>query len=185
MRRAEVFWFTGLSGAGKTTVAEATANQLRRDGVKTLILDGDEVRSRVNVHLGFTPKDIIENNRLICDFCMRERGNYDVILVPIISPYQSSRDAARDRIGEGFNLVRFSARLEVVAARDTKGLYAKAASGKIDNLIGMSQTNKYEPVKSADIEINTADETIDQSVENLLDYVRERIAIGVVIGQDE
>ena len=63
MRRAEVFWFTGLSGAGKTTVAEATANQLRRDGVKTLILDGDEVRSRVNVHLGFTPKDIIEKIR--------------------------------------------------------------------------------------------------------------------------
>ena len=93
--RAAVFWFTGLSGAGKTTIAEGVMRRLTEDGLRVLVLDGDDVRARLHRDLGFTEADIKENNALLVELCHTHRADHDAILVPIISPYACSRHAAR------------------------------------------------------------------------------------------
>jgi adenylyl-sulfate kinase len=172
MTAAPVFWFTGLSGAGKSTVAEAVALRLGGEGIRTIIFDGDDVRTRLNVHLGFTPPEIEENNRLISNLCIAERGNYDAVFVPIISPYRRSRQAARESIGSNFFLIWFSAALDVVAERDTKGLYAKAASGEMDNLIGVGTSNVFEPPLEADLLIDSSRESEQDSIAEFEKFVR-------------
>ena len=176
MTAAPVYWFTGLSGSGKTTIAEAVATKLGKDGVRTLILDGDDVRTRLNVHLGFTPPEIEENNRLISELCLTERANYDAVFVPIISPYRLSRQAAREHIGDGFYLIWFNAGLDVVVERDTKGLYAKAANGEMDNLIGVSPANVYEPSADADFVVDTGRESKEASIAGFEKFVRAHLA---------
>ena len=118
MRRALVFWFTGLSGSGKSSVAAAVRDRLCADGAKVLILDGDDVRARIHRHLGFSEADIRENNRLIAGLCDESRADYDVILVPIISPYAESRAAARAALAPGFYEIYCTAGLDIVARRD-------------------------------------------------------------------
>ena len=97
-----VAWFTGLSGAGKTTIANRAAEILTNRGYHVMTLDGDVVRSRLHRHLGYSREDIEENNRLIAGLCKESMGDYDVILVPIISPFCVSRDSARRMLGSAF-----------------------------------------------------------------------------------
>ena len=155
-RRAAVFWFTGLSGAGKTTIAEGVARCLAEDGRRVLVLDGDDVRARLHRDLGFTEADIKENNALLVELCRTHRADHDAILVPIISPYAGSRRAARERLSPGFFEVYCQVELEVVATRDTKGLYAKARRGDMDDLIGYSPGAPYEAPQAPDLTIATA-----------------------------
>ena len=102
MSTASIFWFTGLSGAGKSTIAEAVKSRLELNGLKVFILDGDNVRSQLHKNLGFSKSDIEENNRLISELCVQYQTKYDIILVPIISPFNKSRNAARKKIGKNF-----------------------------------------------------------------------------------
>jgi len=95
MKMAKIFWFTGLSGAGKTSVAEGSIQVIEQKGLSVLVLDGDDVRVRFHRKLGFSEVDIKENNRLIARICQENMEQYHVILVPIISPFAESRHEAR------------------------------------------------------------------------------------------
>jgi adenylyl-sulfate kinase len=174
-KQALIFWFTGLSGAGKTTIAQKVYDQLVAQTLEVLLLDGDDVRERFHTHLGFSEADIKENNALLAQLCIEHRDKYDVIMVPIISPYLSSRRDARKQIGDGFFEVFIHADLDTVVDRDTKGMYAKAKRGEFDNLIGVSPKSPYQPPENADFTANTTQEDVIKSVRRLTDFVLHKI----------
>lgn len=155
MKDAIVLWFTGLSGSGKSTIARGLERELISKGKSVLILDGDEVRKTLHTHLGFTPEDIKKNNELIAELCITNRNKYDVICVPIISPFIESRMNAKRMIGRKFREVYIKSTVDTVISRDRKGLYKKALKGEIDNFIGISKSVPYEEPINADIVIDT------------------------------
>lgn len=175
-KNAIVAWFTGLSGAGKSTLAKKLADDLKSKRITTLILDGDQVRSQYHVNLGFSKEDILENNRLIAELCKNYISQYDVIIVPIISPYASGRDYARELISSSFYEIYIHAPKEELVRRDTKGFYKKSLAGQMDNLIGFSKNNIYETPKKPDLIINTERETPDQSAEILCGFICSKLA---------
>jgi adenylyl-sulfate kinase len=177
MKKGLVFWFTGLSGSGKSTVAEGVCRRLEALGVKTLILDGDDVRTRLHHHLGFSEKDIKENNDLIADLCLANQNQHDVILVPIISPFANSRSKAREAMQCGFYEIYFDADLDSVMKRDVKGLYAKAMRGEIDNLIGFSPTVVYEPPDNPDYVAKTTNVKVSETVDGLLRFILDNLNV--------
>ncbi len=168
-----VLWFTGMSGAGKTTIAENISAQLRENNLNPLILDGDAIRGSLHKHLSFSKEDIMENNRLISELCVEKMSDYDVIIVPIISPYKISRKKARETIGSNFFEIYIETPLDILIKRDSKGLYQKSLEGKIDNLIGFSKKNVYEKPENPDLIINTHDETVEDSVRKLMNHIKQ------------
>jgi len=170
-----VLWFTGLSGSGKTTTAKNLYNLLRSDSISTIVLDGDEIRNKQHSSLGFTEKDIKQNNILIAELCLKYRQYYDVVLVPIISPYRQSRKEARAILQYGIFEIFFSASIEFVKKMDAKGLYAKFDKKEINNLIGVAPSNPYEPPKKADLVINIERQNIDESVNTIYKFVIEQL----------
>lgn len=170
MKRGLVFWFTGLSGAGKTTLAEAVRDQLNDEGIRASILDGDDVRNRLHKHLGFSEAEIKENNALIAGLCEEERQKVDVVLVPIISPYRESRQKARERLSPGFYEIYIKADIPVLEQRDTKGLYAKARNGEMENLIGYSDKAPYEPPEAPDLLVDTGVSHVGDALDKLLNF---------------
>ena len=154
-RRAIIIWFTGMSGAGKSTIAQLTSDHLRSNRLKTLIIDGDYVRDNLHKHLSFSREDILENNHLVANLCLKNIFDFDVIFIPIISPYAIGRQNARQTIGETFYEVYIKASIDELVRRDTKGLYGKALEGKMDNLIGFSKSHPYEEPQNADLTIYT------------------------------
>ena len=171
MKRASVFWFTGLSGSGKTTVAEGVRRILEAAGIVTLVLDGDEIRNRLHRNLGFTREEIMLNNRLVAGLCESSRDAYDVILVPIISPYEECRRLARERLGKGFYEVYFDADMACVMQRDVKGLYAKAKRNELNNLIGYAPTNPYEVPAAPDWTVCSKTEKAQESTRALSVFI--------------
>ena len=172
---AAVFWFTGLSGAGKTTIAEGVARRVTEDDRRVLVLDGDDVRTHLHRDLGFTETDIKENNALLVELCRTHRANYDAILVPIISPFASSRQAAREMLSPGFFEVYCYAELDIVVARDTKGLYAKARCGDLEDLIGYSPGAPYEAPQAPNLTISTAEMLPKDAVAEMYRFVAARL----------
>ena len=175
MKRAHIFWFTGLSGSGKTTVALAVKILLEKKGLSVLVVDGDEIRSRRHRNLGFTEADIKMNNEWIAEHCREERGKVDVILVPIISPYVCSRQKARETLAPGFYEIYFNAGLECVIARDAKGLYQKAKNGEIKNLIGFFSGSPYQAPEEPDLVVSTDGKSPEESVSVLLNFILRKI----------
>jgi adenylyl-sulfate kinase len=171
MKRGLIFWFTGLSGAGKTTLAERVRDRLTGQGIKISILDGDDVRNRLHRHLGFSEAEIKENNALIAGLCKDERKKADVVLVPIISPYAISRAKAREQLSPGFYEIHIRAEISELEKRDTKGLYAKARKGEMDNLIGYSSGAPYESPKKPDLAIDTGLSYINDAVDQLTNFI--------------
>jgi bifunctional enzyme CysN/CysC len=165
----KVVWLTGLSGAGKSTIADAAVRKLHALGVHTFVLDGDNVRHGLNKDLGFTPEDRAENvrrvaevSRLMCDAGL-------VVFVALVSPFIADRRAARDLFEPGqFLEVYVDTPLDVVSERDTKGLYAKAARGALPNLTGVGQ--EYEPPESPDLVLRGVGD-LDASVDVLVQAV--------------
>lgn len=177
-RWADIFWFCGLSGAGKSTIAQATADRLLAAGKRIMVLDGDEVRNRLPQTLGFSHDDIVENNRRIAEICASERNNFDVILVPIISPVSEARAAARALLTPSFWLVWCDADVAITAARDVKGLYAMADRGEITDLIGYSPgAVPFEAPNDADFILKTGQDDLGQLVDAFcasIDAVRQK-----------
>jgi bifunctional enzyme CysN/CysC len=138
--RGRVVWLTGLSGSGKSTIADAAEKALHAQGVRTFIIDGDNVRHGLNKDLGFTPEDRAENVRRVAEVARLMVDAGTVVLVALVSPFRADRRAARDLFDPGdFVEVHVSTPVEVCIARDTKGLYAKAATGALPNLTGVGQ----------------------------------------------
>ena len=172
---AEIFWLSGMSGAGKSTLAEAVQHRLETAEYRVLVIDGDSVRQTTSRDLGFTKADILENNARIVEACARQRAEADVILVPVIAPYESAREAARHALAPGFSEIYVSAPLTVLRSRDVKGLYAREARGEIDNLIGVSPTSPYEVPKSPELHIDTAGAEEETSIDQLHRFILSRL----------
>ena len=174
--KAIVFWFAGMSGSGKSTVAHETFRHLHAAGLKTLILDGDAVRTTYHRHLGFSAADIRENLRLIAERCLAARGEYDVILVPVISPLADARAAARAHLGDGFRLVYIRASIAALEDRDPKGLYARARKGEMPDLIGYGPAAvPFEEPADADLVLDTTATPEADTVAAMLAFVRETV----------
>jgi adenylyl-sulfate kinase len=166
-------WFTGLSGAGKTTVALEVEKQLKDRGYYTQRLDGDIVREKLTKDLGFTKEDRnknIERNTFVAKILT---DNDIITLCSFISPYQSARDYARDEISEvgEFVEVFVNTPLEVCEERDVKGLYKQAREGKIENFTGIS--DPYEEPENPDLELKTDQETVKESASIVIDHLEE------------
>jgi adenylyl-sulfate kinase len=174
MKHGLVFWFTGLSGAGKSTLAELVCKKLDVVDIKTIILDGDDVRNRLHCHLGFTEPEIKENNALISELCESERIKNDVILVPIISPYRVSRGCARKKLSPGFYEIYVHADISELERRDTKNFYLMARNGEMDNLIGYSPNAPYEEPKAPNLLIDTGEKCINDAVFQLTEFILAR-----------
>jgi bifunctional enzyme CysN/CysC len=152
--KGKVIWFTGLSGSGKSTIANALELQLHALGHRTYLLDGDNVRQGLNKDLGFTDADRVENIRRIAEVAKLMMDAGMIVMTAFISPFRRERQMARELIGiENFLEVYVSTTLEVCEQRDVKGLYKKARSGQLPNLSGIG--SPYEPPLAADLEINT------------------------------
>ena len=171
-RRGFTLWLTGLSGAGKSTIASAVADRLRAEGAAVEVLDGDEVREHLSKGLTFSREDRDINVRRIAYVAKLLCRNGVAVITAAISPYRSTRDEVRREIGEGFIEVYVNASLETCIRRDVKGLYGKALAGAITAFTGVS--DPYEPPTSPDVEVNTERESIGESVERVLDTLRQR-----------
>ncbi|MBQ9699696.1 MAG: adenylyl-sulfate kinase, partial [Lachnospiraceae bacterium] len=156
-------WFTGLSGSGKSTVANAVEKELISMGKHTMILDGDNVRMGLNKNLGFTEADRVENIRRIAEVAKLMNDAGLIVLVAAISPFAEDRANARDIIGDAYKEIYVSTPLEVCESRDVKGLYAKARRGDIPNFTGVS--SPYEPPMDAELVIDTSKMGIEVAVE--------------------
>lgn len=161
-----VLWFTGLSGSGKTTIAEALKKELGAQGKTVEILDGDTIREKLHRTLGFSREDIRTNNRLIAELAKQSKA--DVVLVPVISPYREDRAMARQIIGKDFREIFVNCPLGECIRKDVKGLYQKALRGEIKNFIGIATSNPYEPPERPDLEVRTDVLDIAHSVDLIL-----------------
>jgi len=168
-----VLWFTGLSGAGKSTIANLVEKQLHAQGYHTYLLDGDNVRHGLNKDLGFTDADRVENIRRVAEVArlMAEAGL--IVLTAFISPFRSERRMARGLMAEGeFLEVFVDTPLEVAEARDPKGLYRKARRGELKNFTGID--SPYEAPEAAEIRLDTAALTAEQAAGRVIEVMRER-----------
>jgi len=167
-----VLWFTGLSGAGKSTIANLVEKRLHAIGRHTYILDGDNVRHGLNRDLGFTEEDRVENIRRVSETAKLMVDAGLIVLVSFISPFRSERRVARDLMEDGeFIEVFIDTPLDECERRDVKGLYAKARAGQIKNFTGID--SPYEPPENAELVLNTVDTDPDTLAEQVVTYLRD------------
>jgi adenylylsulfate kinase len=170
MHRGFTLWFTGMSGAGKSTISERIYARLRDAGVKVELLDGDVVRTHLSRGLGFSKEDRDTNIRRIGFVCELLTRNGVIAIVAAISPYREVREEIRSRIGN-FVEVYMHCPVEVLAERDVKGLYKKAIAGEIPGFTGVS--DPYEPPEDPEITIDSSCEAIDECVDKVWTRLRE------------
>lgn len=160
-------WFTGLSGSGKSALANEVEKRLNLSGKYTMLLDGDNIRMGLNKNLGFEPEDRIENIRRIAEVAKLMNDAGLIVLTSFISPFKSDRENARSIIGEeSFIEIYVSTPLEECERRDVKGLYRKAREGKIPNFTGIS--SPYEAPEHAELVIDTSRQSLEESAEMIL-----------------
>jgi adenylyl-sulfate kinase len=164
MRKGFVVWLTGLSGAGKTTIAQDLSSRLRREGWPVEVLDGDAVRELLGKGLGFSREDRDLNVRRIAFVAHLLSRNGVAVIVSAISPFRSTRDEARELLSR-FVEVHVQCPIEELLRRDTKGLYARAVRGEIANFTGIS--DPYEEPLAPEVVVRTDLESLDESVERI------------------
>ncbi|MBI5364416.1 MAG: adenylyl-sulfate kinase [Planctomycetes bacterium] len=167
-----ILWFTGLSGAGKSTLAGRVSSALRERGARVEVLDGDEVRENLSKGLGFTQADRDINIRRIGFVANLLARNGVIAVSAAISPYRAVRDEVRSKAQVPFVEIYVEAPIEVLEARDTKGLYKKARAGMIRNFTGIS--DPYEPPLNAEVVVKSAEESIETSANKILGYLEKR-----------
>jgi len=161
-------WFTGLSGSGKSTIAAAVVDELRRRGHRVELLDGDEVRENLSAGLGFSKADRDANIRRIGWVAALLARNGVVAVTAAISPYRSVRDEVRAKI-DSFVEIYVDTPIEVCEQRDVKGLYAKARAGEIPEFTGVS--DPYEPPPAPEVRVETHDCDAGASAAQVVDYL--------------
>jgi adenylylsulfate kinase len=167
-------WFTGLSGAGKSTVAEMLYHELKAREMKAEILDGDEVRKNLSKGLGFSKEDRDTNIARIAYVAnLLTRNGVATICCPI-SPYRSTRDAARELIGDFIEVYVHATVDEIAAHRDPKGLYKKALAGELAGFTGVDPGAPYEEPLEPELVLRTLDESPEESLRRVLDTLAER-----------
>ena len=174
--RGAVVWFTGLSGAGKSTIAQALERELFARGMQTYVLDGDNIRHGLNSNLGFSPEDRVENIRRVSEVAKLMADSGVVAITAFISPYRIDRRRAREIALEGnaeFVEVFVDAPLAVCEARDPKNLYKKARAGEIREFTGIDAP--YEPPEDAEINVHTDRQTVNESVATILEGLLPRL----------
>lgn len=168
-----VLWFTGFSGAGKSTLAHAVEKALFNLGCRTFVVDGDNVRHGLCADLGFTANDRQENIRRIGELSKLFLDAGIITLTAFISPFRADRERARTLVKDSeFIEIYCNADLAVCEQRDTKGLYKKARCGEIADFTGIS--SPYEPPQNPELVVNTATETLEDSVNIVLAYLAQR-----------
>ncbi len=165
-------WFSGLSGAGKSTIAGELERTLHTEGKHTMLLDGDNIRFGLNKDLGFSDADRAENIRRIAEVSKLFNDAGLIVLTAFISPFAADRALAKEIIGEDFVEIYVSTPLETCEERDVKGLYKKARNGEIGAFTGIS--SPFEAPKNPDITLDTSVLSLEQCVEKILTYLKER-----------
>ncbi|MFM8791059.1 MAG: adenylyl-sulfate kinase [bacterium] len=165
-------WFTGLSGAGKTTISHIVEKEIRDRGANIEILDGDVVRENLSKGLGFSKEDRDTNIRRIAFVADLLSRNGTPVITAAISPYREIRDEAREMMGDRFIEVYVNASVEACAERDVKGLYEKAFKGEIKEFTGVS--DPYEPPLNAEVTVETENEEPEESAAKIVAYLDER-----------
>ncbi len=171
-----MFWLTGLSGAGKTTLARAAENRLFAAGVDVTVLDGDTLRAGLCSDLGFSEADRTENVRRAAEVARILRDAGQVVLVTLISPLKSDRELAARIIGENFAEIFVDAGLDVCEQRDPKGLYAAARAGKISSFTGIDAP--YEAPQSPALRVETGAQAVDAAAGELVTFVEATVRTG-------
>lgn len=175
-QRSTMIWFTGLSGSGKSTLAVALEKELFARGYMCRILDGDNIRSGINKNLGFSPEDRIENVRRIAEVGKLFIDSGVITISAFISPTNDIRKLAKEIIGEhNFMEIYVSTPIQECERRDVKGLYKKARAGMIKEFTGVSQP--FEMPEYPALSINTTGQSVECSIEKILDIVLPRIEI--------
>jgi adenylylsulfate kinase len=178
MYRGVTVWLTGLSGAGKTTLSQALAKTLKSLGCKVEILDGDMIRQNLSQDLGFSKQDRDENVRRIGFVANLLTRNDIIVIVAAISPYRSARGEVRELIGD-FVEVFVNAPIGICWQRDPRGLYAQARNGMIPNFTGLD--DPYEAPLHPEVECRTDLESLQESLDKILDKLRELNYLSVAV----
>ncbi|MFL9844958.1 adenylyl-sulfate kinase [Flavobacterium rhizosphaerae] len=169
-----VLWFTGLSGSGKSTIANLVEQELFEKGIKVYALDGDNIRSGINKGLTFTEQDREENLRRIAEIAKLFVDSGTVVVAAFVSPLHKDRELIRNIVGEkDFIEIFVNTSLQECERRDVKGLYRKARAGEIENFTGISA--HYEAPQAPFIEIKTEDETVEMAVSRVLKAIQPKL----------
>lgn len=171
-QKAVLLWFTGLSGSGKSTVASALQEKLFDQGKISYILDGDNIRHGLNSDLGFSEKDRKENIRRIGEVANLFVDAGIITITSFISPHMKERNDIRKKLRKKFIEIYVKCNIEECEKRDPKGLYKKARSGEIKDFTGIHQ--EYEEPLNPEITVNTSEQNIEESVNVIYDYLKEK-----------
>lgn len=171
-----LLWFTGLSGSGKSTIANCVEEELYKNKVHTYTLDGDNIRKGLNCDLSFSPEDRAENIRRIAETAHLMMDAGLVVLAAFVSPYQRDRDHIRNIVGHN-NVVEIyiNTSIEECERRDVKGLYTKARKGEIKNMTGISAP--YESPLDPDIQINTEEVTVVEATKQIINFINPKLPL--------
>ncbi|MCK7589522.1 adenylyl-sulfate kinase [Subsaxibacter sp. CAU 1640] len=171
-----LLWFTGLSGSGKSTIANKVEQKLFNQGIKTYTLDGDNIRKGLNNDLSFSPEDRAENIRRIAETASLMIDGGLVVLAAFVSPYKKDRENIKNIVKDvNFVEIYVNTSVEECERRDVKGLYKKARAGEIKNMTGISAP--YEAPDNPDIEILTEQESVDEAVMKIVDFIQPKLKL--------
>ena len=175
-QKSKALWLTGLSGSGKSTIAQALERKLHNEGFFAQVIDGDNIRSGLNNNLGFTLEDRQENIRRIAEVAKLYLNSGVITLNSFISPTKEIRTFARDIIGaDDFIEIYINAPLEVCETRDVKGLYKKARKGEIKGFTGID--SPYEAPQNPALEIKTNESTVEEASDKIFNYIKSLISL--------
>ena len=171
-----LLWFTGLSGSGKSTIANCVEQELHKNSIHTYTLDGDNIRKRLNSDLSFSPEDRTENIRRIAETAHLMMDAGLVVLAAFVSPYRNDRDHIRNIVGyDNMVEIYINTSIEECERRDVKGLYKKARKGEIKNMTGISAP--YESPLHPDIQINTEEVTVVDATKQIINFINPKLIL--------